>query len=56
MQRLADPNDRRGVIVKLTPVGRALADKAIARHFEAAAALLGGKRPVKAVLTLGWAY
>ena len=42
VQRLADPNDRRGVIVKLTPAGRALADKAIARHFEAAAALLGG--------------
>ncbi len=42
VQRLADPNDRRGVIVKLTPAGRALADKAIARHFKAAAALLGG--------------
>jgi DNA-binding MarR family transcriptional regulator len=44
VQRLADPNDRRGVIVKLTPAGRALADKAIARHFEAAAALLGGMK------------
>jgi DNA-binding MarR family transcriptional regulator len=42
VRRLADPNDRRGVIVKLTPAGRALADKAIARHFEAAAQLLGG--------------
>ena len=40
IQRLPDSNDRRGVIVKLTPSGRALADKAIARHFEAAAELL----------------
>ena len=40
VQRLPDPNDRRGVIVKLTPSGLELADKAIARHFEAAAELL----------------
>lgn len=41
VQRLADPKDRRGIIVRLTPAGRALADKAIACHFEAAARLLG---------------
>lgn len=39
--RLPDPADRRGVIVRLTPRGRALADQAIALHFEEAAKLLG---------------
>lgn len=38
--RESDPNDRRGVIVRLTPEGKALADEAIARHFEAVAELL----------------
>ena len=41
MERLPDPADRRGVIVRLTPRGRTLADKAIALHFEEAAKLLG---------------
>lgn len=38
--REPDPNDRRGVIVRLTPEGKALADEAIARHFDAMAGLL----------------
>ncbi|HET7850701.1 MAG TPA: MarR family transcriptional regulator [Pseudolabrys sp.] len=35
VRRAPDPNDRRGVIVKLTPAGRLLADRAIKRHFQA---------------------
>lgn len=38
--RKADPNDRRGVIVRLTPKGHAVADEAIALHFEAMAVAL----------------
>jgi DNA-binding MarR family transcriptional regulator len=38
--RSADPHDRRVVIVKLTPAGRALADRAIKRHFESMADML----------------
>jgi len=34
VSRLRDPYDRGGVIVKLTPQGRELADRAIAVHFE----------------------
>jgi DNA-binding MarR family transcriptional regulator len=33
VRRVSDPNDRRGVAVQLTPRGRALADRAIERHF-----------------------
>ena len=32
VRRLPDPNDRRGTIVRLTPKGVALADRAIAQH------------------------
>ena len=39
--RLPDANDRRGVIVQLTPQGRELADRAIAVHFAQLDALLG---------------
>lgn len=42
VKRLPDPNDRRGTIVRLTPKGRALADRAIRLHFEALAASLSG--------------
>jgi DNA-binding MarR family transcriptional regulator len=42
VRRLPDPNDRRGTIVRLTPKGRALADRAIKLHFEALAELIGG--------------
>jgi DNA-binding MarR family transcriptional regulator len=35
VKRLPDPNDRRGTIVRLTPKGRALADRAIKLHFAA---------------------
>lgn len=38
--RLRDPNDRRGVIVQLTPQGLELADRAIALHFGQLDALL----------------
>lgn len=42
VKRLPDPNDRRGTIVRLTPKGRALADRAIKRHFAALAEMLSG--------------
>jgi DNA-binding MarR family transcriptional regulator len=35
VKRLPDPNDRRGTLVRLTPKGRALADRAIKLHFTA---------------------
>ena len=41
VERLPDPADRRSVIVRLTPSGKALADRAIALHFKEAARLLG---------------
>ena len=34
VQRVADPRDRRGVIIQLTPSGRGLADRAIEVHFK----------------------
>jgi DNA-binding MarR family transcriptional regulator len=42
VERLPDPDDRRGVLVKLTPAGKRLADKAIAKHVAAVDTLLGG--------------
>jgi DNA-binding MarR family transcriptional regulator len=42
VKRLPDPNDCRGTIVRLTPKGRALADRAIKLHFEALAESLAG--------------
>ena len=33
VKRYPDPDDRRGYLVKLTPAGKKLADRAIARHF-----------------------
>lgn len=41
VERRPDTHDRRGVIVRLTPAGRALADKAIAVHFSQTAEVLG---------------
>lgn len=41
VERRPDTNDRRGVIVRLTPAGRALADKAITVHFSQSAEVLG---------------
>ena len=41
VERRPDRNDGRGVIVRLTPAGRALADKAIAVHFSQSANVLG---------------
>jgi DNA-binding MarR family transcriptional regulator len=41
VERRPDTADRRGVIVRLTPSGRALADKAIAVHFSQSAEVLG---------------
>lgn len=40
VDRVTDPRDRRATLVKLTPSGRALADKAIAVHFRSMAGLL----------------
>lgn len=37
VERLPDPHDRRGTIVRLTPKGQKLADRAIKIHFEALA-------------------
>ena len=41
VERRPDSNDGRGVIVRLTPAGRALADQAIAVHFSQSANVLG---------------
>lgn len=35
VERRPDPSDRRSVIVRLTPAGKQLADKAIEQHFDA---------------------
>jgi DNA-binding MarR family transcriptional regulator len=40
--RLRDPNDRRGVIVQLTPAGCKMADQAIEVHFTELKTLLSG--------------
>ena len=42
VRRIADPNDRRGVVVQLTTNGRTLADRAIERHFAELKDLLSG--------------
>lgn len=42
VKRLPNPSDRRGTIVRLTPKGRALADRAIKLHFESLAESLSG--------------
>lgn len=42
VRRVADPNDRRGVVVQLTARGRTLADRAIALHFARMSRLLDG--------------
>lgn len=46
VERLRDPNDRRGVIVKLTDKGKVLAEEAIKTHFKEMSALLN-PLPVK---------
>lgn len=40
--RLADPHDRRGVRVQLTPQGLALVDEVVVSHLQLEAAYLGG--------------
>jgi DNA-binding MarR family transcriptional regulator len=40
VKRFDSPGDRRGVIVRLTPAGRTIADKATAIHFRELAAQL----------------
>lgn len=44
VRRARDPKDRRGVVVKLTPAGYALANRAIKRHFAAMDELLADLR------------
>jgi DNA-binding MarR family transcriptional regulator len=41
VERRSDPGDRRSCVVRLTPAGKKLADKAIAAHFKAVDQLLG---------------
>jgi DNA-binding MarR family transcriptional regulator len=41
VQRLPDPDDRRGVIVRLTPEGRDVVDRAVTDHVATEATLLG---------------
>jgi DNA-binding MarR family transcriptional regulator len=43
--RLADPADRRGVIVELTPAGQELVDRAVASHASVDQRLLSGLDP-----------
>lgn len=45
VRRIADPHDRRAVIVKLTSAGRSLADRAIKQHFDAMAEILSSLTP-----------
>src|SRR5262249_971515 len=47
VQRRPDPNDKRGTLVRLTPKGRALADKAITVHFTEMAKMLSGLNDVE---------
>jgi DNA-binding MarR family transcriptional regulator len=42
VERLPDPSDRRGVLVRLTPEGRERADQALAELLRQERALLGG--------------
>jgi DNA-binding MarR family transcriptional regulator len=42
VRRLPDPNDRRGVLVELTPKGRALVDEAVVAHIANEERLLAG--------------
>lgn len=41
VRRIKDPNDRRGVLVQLTPAGRKLADRAVEVHFREMTRLFG---------------
>lgn len=47
VKRYPDPDDRRGYLVKLTPAGKRLADKAIARHFAGVAGALDVLSPAE---------
>jgi DNA-binding MarR family transcriptional regulator len=42
---VADPEDRRGVLVELTPAGRGLVDDLAERHLENERALIGALTP-----------
>ena len=53
VERRADPEDRRGVVIRLTSTGRRLADRAIALHVAALADILSGLTPVERNQLLG---
>jgi DNA-binding MarR family transcriptional regulator len=42
VRRTADPSDRRGTLVRLTPEGKALVDEVVETHLETERALLAG--------------
>jgi DNA-binding MarR family transcriptional regulator len=47
VRRDPDPDDRRGVLISLTAVGRALIDRAVEAHLENEKRLLAGMSPAK---------
>lgn len=59
VERLPDPNDRRGTLIKLTPAGKTLIDEVVVTHLEAENELLAGltdrERLELSELLGGWA-
>jgi DNA-binding MarR family transcriptional regulator len=47
VERRPDPEDGRSYLIRLTPTGKKLADRAIARHFDAAGRALGVLLPAE---------